>query len=46
MQPGISSGEFLKPAVSEIPVFVLCGGLGTRFREETETLPKPTAMNM
>jgi len=26
---------------SEIPVFVLCGGLGTRFREETETRPKP-----
>jgi len=26
---------------SEVPVFVLCGGLGTRFREETEALPKP-----
>jgi len=25
----------------EVPVFVLCGGLGTRFREQTETLPKP-----
>ncbi len=27
--------------VSEIPVFVLCGGLGTRLREETEVRPKP-----
>jgi glucose-1-phosphate cytidylyltransferase len=26
---------------SEIPVFVLCGGLGTRLREETEIRPKP-----
>jgi glucose-1-phosphate cytidylyltransferase len=26
---------------SDVPVFVLCGGLGTRFREQTETLPKP-----
>ena len=25
----------------EVPVFVLCGGLGTRFREETEARPKP-----
>ncbi len=24
-----------------IPVFVLCGGLGTRFREQTEFRPKP-----
>lgn len=24
-----------------VPVFVLCGGLGTRFREETEFRPKP-----
>lgn len=27
--------------LSEVPVFVLCGGLGTRFREETEARPKP-----
>ncbi|WP_432797438.1 glucose-1-phosphate cytidylyltransferase [Poriferisphaera sp. WC338] len=27
--------------VSEVPVFVLCGGLGTRLREETELRPKP-----
>jgi glucose-1-phosphate cytidylyltransferase len=26
---------------STIPVFVLCGGLGTRLREETEVRPKP-----
>ncbi len=27
--------------ISEVPVFVLCGGLGTRLREETELRPKP-----
>ncbi len=27
--------------VSDVPVFVLCGGLGTRLREETEVRPKP-----
>ena len=27
--------------LSNVPVFVLCGGLGTRFREETELRPKP-----
>lgn len=27
--------------IREIPVFVLCGGLGTRIREETELRPKP-----
>jgi glucose-1-phosphate cytidylyltransferase len=26
---------------SDVPVFVLCGGLGTRLREETELRPKP-----
>lgn len=26
---------------SKIPVFILCGGLGTRLREETELRPKP-----
>lgn len=30
-----------EPNPSEIPVFVLCGGLGTRLREETEIRPKP-----
>ena len=25
----------------DVPVFILCGGLGTRFREETEFRPKP-----
>jgi len=28
-------------AISDVPVFVLCGGLGTRLREETEVRPKP-----
>jgi glucose-1-phosphate cytidylyltransferase len=27
--------------VARVPVFVLCGGLGTRLREETEIRPKP-----
>ena len=27
--------------IPDIPVFVLCGGLGTRIREETELRPKP-----
>lgn len=27
--------------VKDVPVFVLCGGLGTRLREETELRPKP-----
>lgn len=26
---------------SDVPVFVLCGGLGTRLREETDLRPKP-----
>jgi len=29
------------PSPSDTPVFVLCGGLGTRLREETELRPKP-----
>jgi glucose-1-phosphate cytidylyltransferase len=31
----------LQPDVSQVPVFILCGGLGTRLREETEVRPKP-----
>ena len=31
----------MNPPCSDVPVFVLCGGLGTRFREETELRPKP-----
>lgn len=27
--------------LSQVPVFILCGGLGTRLREETEVRPKP-----
>jgi len=29
---------------SEIPVVILCGGKGTRLREETERIPKPMVM--
>lgn len=31
----------MRQNISEVPVFVLCGGLGTRLREETELRPKP-----
>jgi glucose-1-phosphate cytidylyltransferase len=31
----------VKDSTSDVPVFVLCGGLGTRLREETEVRPKP-----
>jgi glucose-1-phosphate cytidylyltransferase len=31
----------LNPLYDDVPVFILCGGLGTRFREETELRPKP-----
>ncbi|NGX43272.1 MAG: hypothetical protein K940chlam7_01567, partial [Chlamydiae bacterium] len=27
--------------VENTPVFILCGGLGTRLKEETEYKPKP-----
>jgi glucose-1-phosphate cytidylyltransferase len=30
--------------VEKIPVFILCGGLGTRLKEETEFRPKPMVM--
>lgn len=26
---------------SDVPVFLLCGGLGTRLKEQTESIPKP-----
>lgn len=29
------------PALKDLDVVILCGGLGTRLREETETRPKP-----
>lgn len=29
------------PSPADIPVFVLCGGLGTRLREQTDIRPKP-----
>ena len=31
----------MNPDHSKVPVFILCGGLGTRLREETELRPKP-----
>ena len=31
----------MTPDPSSVPVFILCGGLGTRLREETEFRPKP-----
>jgi glucose-1-phosphate cytidylyltransferase len=33
--------SILQLDVSKVPVFILCGGLGTRLREETELRPKP-----
>ncbi len=30
-------------ALGKIPVMILCGGMGTRLREETEVRPKPTS---
>ncbi|MDH3255027.1 MAG: NTP transferase domain-containing protein, partial [Acidobacteriota bacterium] len=30
-----------KSTISELPVVILCGGQGTRLREETELRPKP-----
>jgi glucose-1-phosphate cytidylyltransferase len=39
-RPRVAQGEPMSQ-VSEVPVFVLCGGLGTRLREETELRPKP-----
>lgn len=38
MQDG---GERVGQRLADVPVFVLCGGLGTRLREETELRPKP-----
>lgn len=31
----------ITPDVRDVPVFILCGGLGTRLKEETEFRPKP-----
>ena len=32
------------PDLGQTPVFVLCGGLGTRLREHTELIPKPMVL--
>jgi len=37
----LSDGVTVSGAETSVPVFVLCGGLGTRLREETEVRPKP-----
>jgi glucose-1-phosphate cytidylyltransferase len=37
----IQSDEVLQLQPSQVPVFILCGGLGTRLREETDVRPKP-----
>jgi glucose-1-phosphate cytidylyltransferase len=37
----IERGKIVKPNLEHVPVFVLCGGQGTRLREETEVRPKP-----
>jgi glucose-1-phosphate cytidylyltransferase len=29
------------PSLADIPAIILCGGQGTRLREETEFIPKP-----
>jgi glucose-1-phosphate cytidylyltransferase len=31
----------IQMAESDVPIFILCGGLGTRIKEETEFRPKP-----
>jgi len=33
--------EVLMQEIAQTPVFILCGGLGTRIKEETEFKPKP-----
>src|SRR3989338_2069516 len=37
----MSSKQPQRGASPQIPVMILCGGLGTRLREETEVRPKP-----
>lgn len=36
----VKKGNFVDN-IADIPVFILCGGLGTRLKEETEFKPKP-----
>jgi glucose-1-phosphate cytidylyltransferase len=39
MKTSKSEGQWPEP--KDVPVFLLCGGLGTRLKEETEFRPKP-----
>jgi hypothetical protein len=32
--------------INKIPVIILCGGMGTRIKEETEFKPKPLAFGI
>ena len=31
----------IQKKLNEVPIFILCGGMGTRMKEETEFKPKP-----
>src|SRR5579864_1196207 len=41
--PASDDNQFMNQRLKtkDVPVFILCGGLGTRLREETEVRPKP-----
>lgn len=39
--PNEATGELKVPSTADIPVVILCGGMGTRLREASEKLPKP-----
>jgi glucose-1-phosphate cytidylyltransferase len=41
--PTLDRGAIVSPMIrpEDVPVIVLCGGMGTRLREETERSPKP-----
>ena len=39
--PTVTAGSGAVGGVSDIPVVILCGGMGTRLREASEKLPKP-----
>lgn len=37
----LSKWRVMQQTIAQTPVFILCGGLGTRLKEETEFRPKP-----